>query len=647
MKISSQLFEAYLYCPTKCWLHSRAEPISGNMYAEWARAHKNTYYEEGLQRAFATLSQSDRVITPPIPKNFKDQTWQLAIGFLLRTNELETRLQAVARERNDGTIHFVPYRFEFLNKLTKEHKLLLAFDALLLSEVAKCEVKFGKIVHGDGHNTLKVKTSLLAAEVRKRLKGVTALVAGDSPPDLVLNRHCSQCEFQARCGQEALEKDELSLISRLSEKERKKLHRKGIFTVTQLSYTFRPRRHSARKTSQSLKYEPALKALAVRTKRAHVIGAPTLAILGHPVYFDVEGVPDSDFYYLIGMRHWCRDKYEHCYFWADTPSDERTMWASCFRALVLIDTPRLIHYGNYETQFLKRMKARYCKSIEDSQFVDRLISSSVNLISLTYAQVYFPTYSNSLKEIARYLGFQWSDITASGLNAIAWRSGWDSFRDQSLKQRLLIYNEEDCMAVQRVADTIAAICVPMSKTTDSQLESVNVHFLVDRYRRMFSPTNFALPEFKQINEAAYWDYHRSKVYIRSGGRMRRPAKRTRGSSLTNKTRIDKVIQVGDQRPAKCSQCGSTLIHKNDRPTQIIFDINFFPSGPRRRVIRYLYYRYRCRDCYHYITNFKRSARFGSKLCAYIIYMMIEMRLSQRPMRAPKRHFQSSCRPPCY
>ena len=32
----SRLFEAYLECSTKCWLRSRAEPATGNFYAEWA-----------------------------------------------------------------------------------------------------------------------------------------------------------------------------------------------------------------------------------------------------------------------------------------------------------------------------------------------------------------------------------------------------------------------------------------------------------------------------------------------------------------------------------------------------------------------------------------------------------------------------------
>ena len=56
----------------------------------------------------------------------------------------------------------------------------------------------------------------------------------------MLNAHCGQCEFQARCRNLAKEKDDLSLLANMSAKERQKLRSKGIFTVTQLSYTFRP-----------------------------------------------------------------------------------------------------------------------------------------------------------------------------------------------------------------------------------------------------------------------------------------------------------------------------------------------------------------------------------------------------------------------
>src|SRR5882762_10456330 len=102
MIISSQIFEAYLECPTKCWLRSRAEPITGNFYAEWARLQNETYLEYGLKRSFATVPESDRATAPPIPKNPKDVTWCLAIDVRWRTREQESRLQAVERIPSDG-----------------------------------------------------------------------------------------------------------------------------------------------------------------------------------------------------------------------------------------------------------------------------------------------------------------------------------------------------------------------------------------------------------------------------------------------------------------------------------------------------------------------------------------------------------------
>jgi len=269
--------------------------------------------------------------------------------------QLESRLNAVERVPSEGrgkSAQFIPIRFVFRNKLTQDDRLLLAFDALVLSQVLGREVSLGKIIHGDDHATLKVKTSALFGEVRKRLEKISALLSsqtntrsadshvrkseadgdetrglggprsGSAPPDLVLNRHCAECEFQARWRKLAVEKDDLSLLAPwsrrftepgtwagystglagMSAKERQKLCSKGIFTVTQLSYTFRPRRRPKRLRDKREKYHHSLKALAIREKKIHIVGSPELKIEGTPVYLDVEGLPDRDFYYLIGVR---------------------------------------------------------------------------------------------------------------------------------------------------------------------------------------------------------------------------------------------------------------------------------------------------------------------------------------------------------
>jgi predicted RecB family nuclease len=285
MVISSPVFEAFLECRTKCWLRSCAEPNAGNAYADWARAQNNAYCEAGRDRLFATRPESDRAIAPPISKYPEDAKWRLAVDVHLQTDNLESRLHAVERippEGRGGRVQFVPHRFEFANKLTKNNKLLLAFDALVFSEVVGREISLGKITHGDGHATLKVKLTSLAREVQKRIKHITVLLADNSPPDLVLNRHCSQCEFQARCLKQATEKNELSLLSGMSEKERNKLHGRGIFTVNQLSYTFRPRRRRRELRGKAEKFHHSLRALAIREKRSTPSTFRTRNSMAHP-----------------------------------------------------------------------------------------------------------------------------------------------------------------------------------------------------------------------------------------------------------------------------------------------------------------------------------------------------------------------------
>jgi predicted RecB family nuclease len=85
-------------------------------------------------------------------------------------------------------------------------------------------VSWGKIVHGDNHAARTVKTVALASKVRKIIGKIATLLASGSPPDLVLNRHCVECEFRDRCRQKVIKKDDLSLLPNMTEKERRKFN---------------------------------------------------------------------------------------------------------------------------------------------------------------------------------------------------------------------------------------------------------------------------------------------------------------------------------------------------------------------------------------------------------------------------------------
>ena len=89
---------------------------------------------------------------------------------------------------------------------------------------------------------------------------------------------------------------------------------------------------------------------------------------------------------VIGLRYERAGSVIQCSFWADGSSDERAMWMAFLRTLSTIEAPRLIHYGSYESVFLKRMKDRY--PTEHTGLLDQLMSTAVNLLAPIYTHVY-------------------------------------------------------------------------------------------------------------------------------------------------------------------------------------------------------------------------------------------------------------------
>lgn len=367
MIITSDIFEAYLKCPSKCWFRFQGEEAIGNIYSEWVGKQNRMYREEALKRIMDNIGSDDFTFSPAQPLNIKTAKWKIATDFVVRKGDLEAHVSAIERlSSEDKSVQLIPIRFTFANKLTKGDKLILAFDSLVLSEAFRHEIVHGKIVYGDDFSTSKVKIPLLMREVRKLNGKIATLLSNNAPPDIVLNRRCQECDYHDKCRQKAIEKDDLSLLTGMNEKERSKYNRKGIFTVTQLSYTFRPRRRSKRLRERREKYHHSLKALAIREKKIHIVGRPELKIDGTPVFIDVEGLPDRDSYYLIGMRIKTATGIVQHSLWADKEDAEGEIWQDFLRMLSQIDNPVLIHYGRFETTFLKKMCNRYGGPLEDS-----------------------------------------------------------------------------------------------------------------------------------------------------------------------------------------------------------------------------------------------------------------------------------------
>jgi len=623
VRITSDLFETYLKCTTKCFLRSLGETGTGNSYANWVKAERLSYSSEGIKHLVEGVAEDECVTGPIDVKDTWSPKWRLAIQTIARTQNLESGIHAVERlisEREDKLAPLIPIRLVFTNKVDKHDKLSLGFDALVLSQMLGREIGTGKIIHGNNYTTLKVNTGALTSQVRRLTEKIGVLLSSNSPPELILNRHCPECEFQNQCRQKAVDNDDLSLLSGLTETARNSHRSKGIFTVTQLSYTFRSRRAPKRAKNPATPHYFALRALAIRENTVYIHGIPHLSKAETQVYLDIEGLPDDESYYLIGALVVSGGKESFHSFWADHKSQELEIFLQFIEAVCQLADWRVLHFGGYETAALKRMKARLPESCHAK--IDAILERATNVLSVIHPHIYFPVYSNGLKDIGRFLGFKRAHESATGLQTIVWRKDWNKTKAPDIKAQLLQYNQDDCRALKHVVESIGSLISSDVPTPPGheQRSAINTADLrqAGSGSHKFQKIEFALPDLDVVNRAAYFDYQRQKIFVRASTSLKRILRK----ALPRRSRLkpNKVIQL---EAKKCVSCRSRKVSQLCPVRRTVIDLKFFRGGAKKWVTEYLSWKYKCRKCG---TLFApqgvpsgRATKYGHGLATWCIY----------------------------
>jgi predicted RecB family nuclease len=220
-----------------------------------------------------------------------------------------------------GDFHYVPILFAIERHVQKVERVEIEVLGSLLGELQGVAPSFGFIYHGPEGTGTRVRFSSGLRTGKGVIQELTGLQHGEVTPPLLLNDHRRQCEFSARCHDQAVREDNLTLLRGIGQKAVSGYARKGILTLTQLAHTFRPRRKRSGQTVA--KRYHALQAMALRDRRVYVLGKPEVATADVRIYLDLEGVPDEGFVYLIGMIV-CDGATETKHsFWADTKEQER------------------------------------------------------------------------------------------------------------------------------------------------------------------------------------------------------------------------------------------------------------------------------------------------------------------------------------
>ena len=243
--ITAAAFSAFIKCPMKAHLLVVGLSSPGTFFANMDACILSMYRAAAKQRlrtASEVAEACDFVQlwnSPDYSVIKRHVDCETAIyDFALPPHKLESRLPR--KSKPSGT--FVPVLLSPWDKLDVSGSLIVCFAALALSQVTGTLADAGILIYGEDYRRRTVKIGDHLAQTRQMIKAMAATCCGQEPPPLILNKHCAVCDFQPRCRSLAVERDDLSLLDAMTAKERTKCNAKGIFTITQLSYGYRPRR---------------------------------------------------------------------------------------------------------------------------------------------------------------------------------------------------------------------------------------------------------------------------------------------------------------------------------------------------------------------------------------------------------------------
>ncbi|HUY92234.1 MAG TPA: TM0106 family RecB-like putative nuclease [Pirellulales bacterium] len=460
--ISNEVFVSFITCRRKAFIKQTGQVGEEADIERVQLQLDKKYLGSGLDRFLAQQAVSEILRDPPSLEIAIQSRVRFVVGATALVGNLCSRLDLLERldDGEKNAAMYAPVLFVRSNKVTKSDRLLLAFQALTFSHVHGAVPVVGKIIFGGEFRLVRVRLASLVDDVRRMVALIEADSAKASAPSLTLIRHCAACEFRKDCQAVAEQTDDLSLLRSLSEKEIQKQRSRGVTTLTQFSHAYQPGRRGKRQSEKARKHDAALQTLALREKKVYVMDAPSLVQPKVAIYLDVEGVPDRDFYYLIGLLVVEQGRSTFHSFWADNASQENVAWDRCLQVVESFSEYTLYHYGQYETRFLERMKERGREEVGTA--IDHVLTRSCNVLSVIYSHIYFPTRSNGLKDVATLLGFRWSVEEASGLQALAWRLAWELEEKEALKQKLVRYNQEDCLALRAYPRTPAVRSVTIA-----------------------------------------------------------------------------------------------------------------------------------------------------------------------------------------
>ncbi len=471
--LTERLLRSWVRCPRKAWLD-----LHGDSKQRLWTAHRALQLDH-QQNSFTAFIK----VKPGKGITACEQGSSAVIGIRLKGIshngfKLESHpslLQKVPGESCWGNFGYRPVIARQGKRLTKEHKLALALEGLLLGHVQGSLVREGLAV-SKTKNGVELETISFTKKLEKQLKEslckLTSDLIKETPPPITADRRkCSICSWRGICNSEASLNGHLSEVSGIGARRSELLHDLGIRNISELA-AYKPT-DLARKLesfgeqhveiAQKIIFQAKVQArnLPERFDKNKVF--PEINGQEKLLIYDIESDPDYGENFLHGFMYlersssgaWDLDSAKYQPLLVLEECKESNSWSILKSHLSSYPNIKILHYG--ETEPLTVIRLAKKADITDLE-LKNLKNCFIDIHDRLRKHWRLPLNNYSLKSVAGWIGFNWSQNGSEGAKALlCWRQ-WKREKLFNYKtsskplEWIQKYNKEDCLATWAVTE---------------------------------------------------------------------------------------------------------------------------------------------------------------------------------------------------
>ncbi|MBI4117448.1 MAG: TM0106 family RecB-like putative nuclease [Parcubacteria group bacterium] len=470
--LKSEHFYKFFLCPHWIWYdiyedqkkHKHVPPVLEMLYSgkirepqgvlpakEFVEIKQELYndLDEAFLATVELMKQGKNVYKPVL----MDGHWVGEPDFIERRPIAELKAIDSSAKSNFGDWYYVAYDIRNDPELKDEYKFPLVFASLILEKIQGAKPQDAYIINADG----EARSFLIEPFLDKfqlTLKEIEKVLEGEKPPPFIKGG-CKRSPWFSICEEETKGCEDISLIHGISQRDQRDFYEMGIKTVGQLAES------DLNRLQEGLEGWNYDKLIRVRNQAEVLVSGRFLAIQSYnfpevenEIYFDVESDPTRGIDFLFGLLVKKQNRKtsggaSFKYFLAKGKEDEKKMWEDFLEFLSKLENFVIYHYGYYEKHVLSRLEKRYGAP---SDLMKKFRENSLDLYNIATSSVVLPIYFYSLKDVAGFIGYKWTDEGAGGGEAVIWYDQWLETGNKKFLNKLIKYNEDDVRATALIKE---------------------------------------------------------------------------------------------------------------------------------------------------------------------------------------------------